>query len=234
MPFYRNNRYFGTMAAAVTRLGIILFHGFTLLDVSGPLQFFNQLSSLRPFELSLIAHSMAPVSTISTHEQANNTSFYRQIGPEWQPTHTFDNAPTLDILIVPGSARFRSTKMVNEIAGFIRDRYPQLKHLLSVCTGSVLVAAAGVLDGRNATTNKYSWSYGTRQKGVNWIPRARWVVDGNIWSSSGVAAGMDMTYAFIAAEYSAELAQHLANVMEYEPHKDHHYDPFADIWKVPS
>ena len=221
-------------AVAVTRLGIILFHGFTLLDVSGPLQFFNQLSALRPFELSLIAKTMAPVSTISPDHQPNNRSTYRPIGPEWRPTHTFDNAPTLDILLVPGSDGFRDRRMMSDIAAFIRNRYPQLKYLLSVCTGSMLVAAAGVLDGRNATSNKYSWSYGTRQKGVNWIPRARWVVDGNIWSSSGVAAGMDMTFAFIAAEYSPKLAQQLANVMEYEPHKDPHHDPFADIWKVRS
>lgn len=69
---------------------------------------------------------------------------------------------------------------------------------------------------------------------MQWIPKARWVVDGNIWSSSGVAAGMDMTYAFIASEFSPALAQQIAQGLEYEPHTDPHWDPFSARWNVTS
>jgi len=73
-----------------------------------------------------------------------------------------------------------------------------------------------------------------KNKAVNWVPKARWVVDGNIWSSSGVAAGMDMTYAFISTVFSSDIAKQLADTMEYEPHTNPEWDPFSDIWKVSS
>ncbi|CAF5028963.1 unnamed protein product, partial [Rotaria socialis] len=116
---------------------------------------------------------------------------------------------------------------------FVKKQYPTVKYLLSVCTGSLMVAAAGVLDGRKATSNKFAWSQTTVHKTVDWIPKARWVVDGNIWSSSGVAAGMDMTYAFIATIFSPDIAKELANKMEYEPHTNSEWDPFYEIWNLP-
>lgn len=217
----------------LNRLGVVLFPGFALLDVTGPLQFFNGLSSSKPFEFSMIAKTMDPVSTAPPDHLMKNDS-YRQISQLLLPTHTFETAPTLDILLVPGGFGNRDETIFNDVTAFVKERYPQLKYLLSVCTGSAMVAAAGILDGRKATTNKFAWSFGTRHAAVNWIPKARWVVDGNIWSSSGVAAGMDMTYAFIASEFSSDLARDIANTMEYEPHTDSKWDPFAELWNVPS
>lgn len=107
-------------------------------------------------------------------------------------THSFANAPPLDILLIPGGLGNRVLEQHNDTAveDFIAERYPQLKYLLSVCTGAVSVAKSGLLEGRRATSNKAAWKwvvgYG---KNVTWVPTARWVVDGNIWTSSGVAAG---------------------------------------------
>ena len=221
------------MADTVTRLGVVIFRGFALLDVSGPLQFFNQLSSTEPFELSIIAKTMDPVSTIPP-DHLQSSSIQQSIGQSWLPTHTFDNAPELDILLVPGGFGTRDETIFNEVTAFIKEQYPRLKYLLSVCTGAALVAATGILDGRKATSNKFSWSFATRHQAVHWVRKARWVVDGNIWSSSGVAAGMDMTYAFIASEFSPEIAQRLANTMEYEPHTNSNWDPFSDLWQTSS
>jgi putative intracellular protease/amidase len=76
------------------------------------------------------------------------------------------------------------------VEDFIFARYPQLKYLLSTCSGAVSLANSGVLEGRRATSNKAGWRWViTHGKNVNWVPTARWVVDGNIWTSSGVSAG---------------------------------------------
>ncbi|CAF1106007.1 unnamed protein product [Rotaria sp. Silwood1] len=216
------------MTETTTRLGVVIFPGFALLDVAGPMQFFNQLSDIQPFELSIIAKTMDSVSTKPPKHTLPESKFCR-IGEAWLPTHTFDNAPKLDILLVPGGLGLRDEIIFNEITSFIKKRYSTLKYLLSVCTGSILVAAAGILDGRKATSNKAAWSFAITNKAVDWVPKARWVVDGNIWSSSGVAAGMDMTYAFIATVFSSDIAKQLANAMEYEPHTNPEWDPFFEI-----
>lgn len=67
---------------------------------------------------------------------------------------------------------------------------------------------------------------------VDWIPRARWVVDGNIITSSGVAAGIDATFFFVGEVYGAEFATEMANTIEYMRVLDPDNDPFADIWNV--
>jgi transcriptional regulator GlxA family with amidase domain len=219
------------MAETVTRLGVVIFPGFALLDVAGPMQFFNQLSVIRPFELSIIAKTMDPVSTVPPKHTAPNSSF-PCIGEQLLPTHTYDNTPELDILLIPGGLGTRDETIVKEISSFIKKKYPTIKYLLTVCTGSIILAASGLLDGRKATSNKFAWSITTNHKAVHWIPKARWVVDGNIWSSSGVAAGLDMTYAFISTVFSSDIAKKLANTMEYEPHTDPDWDPFSEIWHV--
>ena len=221
------------MTDTVHRLGVVIFPGFALLDIAGPLQFFNQLSAVKPFELSIIAKSMEPVGTTPPEHVCRDTEF-RQIGERWLPTHTFDTAPDLDILLIPGGLGARDETTFNDVGAFVKQRYPNVKYLLTVCTGASIVAGTGILDGRRATSNKASWSFSSRFTAVHWVPKARWVVDGNIWSSSGVAAGMDMTFAFIATVFSLEIAQRLANVMEYEPHTNPDWDPFSDVWQVPS
>ena len=221
------------MADKLTRLGVVIFPGFALLDVAGPMQFFNSLSTSQAFQLSIIAKTMDAVSTIPPKSAVPESPF-QQIGEQWLPTHTFANAPELDILLVPGGVGIRDQTILNDVASFIKERYPTLKYLLSVCTGSTIIATTGLLDGRKATSNKFSWAFATSNKAVHWIPKARWVTDGNIWSSSGVAAGMDMTYAFISHIFSPTIAKRVADVIEYEPHTDPDWDPFSEVWNVPT
>ncbi|KAF6827574.1 DJ-1/PfpI family protein [Colletotrichum plurivorum] len=134
-------------------------------------------------------------------------------------THNFANAPPLDILLVPGGSA----------------RYQELKFLLSVCTGAKHLAISGVLDGRRATTNKASWNIVVKHgRNVSWVPTARWTQAGKIWTSSGVSAGMDMTYAFLKQLYGEEQAGSVMNGMEYAPHTDPDWDPFSIVWKVSS
>jgi transcriptional regulator GlxA family with amidase domain len=215
-------------AAPPVNFGIIVFPGFQALDAFGPLDILNTLARTFPasFTLSVIASSLDPVSTTPTHIPWANPTFGQTI----VPTHTFDTAPPLDVLLIPGGLGNRDPGPgIQAVIEFTRKIYPSLKYLITVCTGAVLAARAGVLDGKRATTNKRAWKLTELRPEVEWVPQARWVVDGNIWTSSGVSAGMDVTFAFIGAVYGAEVAEEVANVLEYERHVDSSWDPFAGL-----
>lgn len=81
------------------------------------------------------------------------------------------------------------TPAISAAVQFVKDTYPKLRYLNTICTGSALLARTGILDGRRATSNKAFYKIVTAERpAVNWIPKARWVVDGNIYTSSGVSA----------------------------------------------
>lgn len=95
------------------------------------------------------------------------------------------------------------------------------------------VLQAGVLDGHRATTNKSMWkaltAVGPR---THWVGRARWVVSGNIWTTSGVSAGTDGMIAWVEHLFPADLVEDLVNAIEYTREKDPRNDPFAEMYGV--
>ena len=210
--------------------GVVVYPGFQALDIFGPLDALNSLSLIYPLSLSVIAQTLDPVSTKPPGALGNPRSDF---GQSITPTHTFSTAPLIDVLIVPGGVGTRDPANVEEVVKYIAKAYPTLKYLITVCTGSGLAARAGVLDGKRATTNKRVWawtiSFGPK---VQWIAHARWVVDGNIWTSSGVSAGLDIIFAFIGEVYGEEVAEMMANVLEYERHKDPSWDPYAELYSL--
>jgi transcriptional regulator GlxA family with amidase domain len=112
---------------------------------------------------------------------------------------------------------------------FLRTRSRTAEVTMSVCSGSAILARAGLLDGRRATSNKIFFALATAQsEKVDWVERARWVEDGPFVTSSGVAAGTDMALAVIARLYGRERAEAVALVTEYPWHTDAASDPFAD------
>jgi putative intracellular protease/amidase len=178
--------------------GIIIFPSFQALDVFGPLDILNMVSADSPMSLSVIASTLEPVST----QLLNST--YNPAGSRFAqsivPTHTFAHPPKdLDVLIVPGGIGTRAEPpALLDAIDYIKHEYPRLQYIMSVCTGATLLAHAGVLDGKKATTNKKAWAWATSQgPKVEWVPAARWVTDGNVWTTSGVAAGLDGVYAFV-------------------------------------
>jgi transcriptional regulator GlxA family with amidase domain len=212
--------------------GMLLFPTFQALDVFGPLDIIQSitLNGIGKINLSFISNTLSPVSTKPRSPTMNTTG--SDYGYSILPTHTFDNAPPLDVLIVPGGMGTRAPDLDAHRA-FIKRTYPTLKYLITVCTGSALVASTGILDGKNATSNKASWKWVVSQgPNVNWVPRARWTVDGNIWTSSGVAAGIDVTFAYVEELYGKDVADTIMWGMEYERHLDAHRDPFGDYWNT--
>lgn len=188
------------------------------------------LASQFKINLSIIAETLDPVSTKARTLAMNSTG--SDFGESVVPTHSFATAPPLDVLIVPGGSGTRAPDL-NNTRTFIKNTYPSLQYLLTICTGSALVAPTGILDGRNATSNKAAWAWATSQgPNVNWVPKARWTTDGNIWTSSGVAAGIDATYAFVEAVYGAAAVDFIVSRVEYERHLDPHWDPWADYYNT--
>ncbi|KAJ0160602.1 Isonitrile hydratase [Colletotrichum tanaceti] len=238
----------GVAAGGETRkpvnFGVVVFPAFQALDVFGPLDALNLLSRSYNMNLYTIADTLEPVSTKLSSGTGTNTDTGTEtgqpaivtaaaasdFGQRIVPTHTFQTAPPLDVLIVPGGQGTRYAGIATAV-DFVRERFPSLRYLLTVCTGAGVAARAGVLDGRRATTNKMSWDQTTalRPRRVDWVRRARWVRDGHVWTSSGISAGVDMTFAWIAAVYGAEVAEDIARRMEYEPVQDPSRDPFADL-----
>ena len=207
------------------KFGVALFPGFQAIDVFGPIDAFNVMSWSHEMNLSILAETLEPVTTLT---KAAKTPFFETVNP----THTFENAPPIEVLLVPGGlGTYEDT--VNSTIEFVRKTYPKLRYLITVCTGSGIAARAGVLDGKKATTNKAAWkSVVVLGPKTNWIPHARWVVDGNIWTSSGVSAGIDAAFDFIERIYGNETATKVANAMEYERHQNPDWDPFAAIYNV--
>ncbi|KAF9880863.1 amidohydrolase [Colletotrichum karsti] len=221
--------------------GIVVFPAFQALDVFGPLDALNLLSRNYEMNLSVIAETRNPVSTKQVPgaqqqpgaipaaapavPQANS-----DFGQTILPTHTFQTAPPLDVLIVPGGQGTRYAGIRTSI-DFVKERFPELQYLITVCTGAGVAARAGVLDGKRATTNKLSWDQTIALRPeVNWVHKARWVEDGNVWTSSGISAGIDVTFAWIRAVYGNDVGKNVADRMEYTPVEDSSWDPFADLW----
>lgn len=135
-----------------TKFGVVLFPGFQALDVFGPLDALNNLSRWTPLEFVTLA---ATRDAVSTRVEAPG-----RIGQTVVPTHTFDDCPEdIEVLLVPGGFGARNPALTTPIVEFVKRVYPRLRFLLTVCTGSAIVAMSGLLDGRRATSNKLSWEW---------------------------------------------------------------------------
>jgi transcriptional regulator GlxA family with amidase domain len=135
----------------------------------------------------------------------------------------------LDVLLVPGGLGTRREVDNPALLGWLERRAATATYVTSVCTGAALLARAGLLDGRRATSNKRSWDWVVSQgPRVEWMRRARWVQDGRLWTSSGVSAGIDMTLELVATHVGREEAEAVAWRIEHAWHRDASYDPFAD------
>ena len=192
-------------------VGIVLYEGFEVLDAYGPIEMWGNVTE---FDLFTVAEGKGPVRSAQ--------------GVATVATYSFSDAPRIDILLVPGGigtlAQLRNPKLIE----FLQARHKETAWTTSVCTGSALLAKAGILDGLSATSNKAFFSIAKNESNkVQWQEVARWVEDGKVFTSSGVSAGTDMSLALVGKIFGLERARILAKQLEYQWHEDKNVDPFA-------
>ncbi len=200
--------------AQARTVGIVLFDDFELLDVFGPAEMFGLPKSR--FRLQMVGPAAGAVESAQ--------------GPKVVADVAYHDVDTLDIVLVPGGMGTRKEVMNEELLSWISRISADAEYVSSVCTGAALLARAGVLDGRQATSNKWAFEWVVSQgPNVKWMNKARWVSDGKFWTSSGVSAGMDMALALIETIHGPKLATMIANGTEYDRHTDPDWDPFAEL-----
>jgi len=196
------------------RLGIVIHPDFELLDVFGPAEMFGNLPER--LDVVMVAERAGPVRS------AQNLSVHAD--------HGFADCPPLDMLLIPGGIGTLTEVENPAMLDWLRARVPQAELVMTVCSGSALLAKTGLLDGRRATTNKAYYQVLTEHgPEVEWVKEARWVEDGKFVTSSGVSAGIDMALAVIQRLEGVETSETLATMTEYEWHRDAAWDPFARL-----
>lgn len=192
------------------RVAFILFDGFELLDVFGPAEIFSKVPGL---QVEFASADGEPVASSQ--------------GVKILPDTAFDSLDC-DTIVVPGG---QGTRALVKDADFLAriDRVASCASLVcSVCTGSAVLAAAGLLEGYAATSNKLAFDWATSfGKDIDWKSSSRWVHDRDRWTSSGVAAGIDMAVAFVSHFFGAPLAEKIAHDLEIQVNSDPDHDPFA-------
>ena len=196
-------------------VAIVLFEGFETLDAMGPLEMFSCYPDT--FRLVQVAEKAGPVTS------AQGTAAVASEGFAQPMRH--------DMLLVPGGPGARVEAENGVMLDWLRAQATDATYVTSVCTGSLILGKAGLLDGLKATTNKIAFdSVASECPGVDWVRQARWVEAGKFWTSSGVSAGMDMSLALIAHYLGRKAAEKAAVWTEYMWNDDPNNDPFAEAF----
>ncbi len=193
-------------------LGIVLYPKFELLDVYGPAEIFGNVGSR--LKVVMVAQKAGPVTSAQ--------------GPQVVADHGFDDCPPLDLVLVPGGFGSLVECKNPAMLDWLKARAEKAEIMMTVCTGSAILAKAGLLDDRRATSNKRYFQTAVSQgPKVQWVKEARWVDDGDRVTSSGVSAGIDMALHVVERLYGAKTAERLADGTEYIWNRDPANDPFA-------
>ena len=181
-----------------TRIGFLIFRDVQQLDLTGP---YEILASLADTQLYLIARDLEPVKSVT--------------GLQLLPTTTLLDCPQLDVLCVPGGKGVNALLNDDETLAFVREQAANARYVTSVCTGALVLGAAGLLRGKRATTH---WGAHEFLAAFGAIPvRERVVRDGTLFTGGGVTAGIDFALT-LAAELGGRAAAEAVQLgLEYSP-----------------
>ena len=185
-------------------IAFVLYPGLTLFDLAGPLQVFAGVSQLAPQYRTVV---------VGEHAEPMDTDLHVKL----IATHTFEEVPHPSVLLVPGDRTSTFKAMSNEaLRSYVRSAAETAEVAGSICTGALILASVGLLEGRQATTH---WVYYKimEQFGAKYI-RKRWVEDGKFISSAGVSAGIDMALHLAARLTDEETARRVQRSLGYDPH----------------
>lgn len=179
-------------------IGMLIFPRLTQLDMTGP---YEVLARVPNTKVLLVAKSMAPVKT--------------DRGMEIVPTTTIAECPQLDLIMVPGGPGQQDLMEDQAVLEFLQRQARGAKYVTSVCTGSLVLGAAGLLKGKRATSH---WAAIDHLKLLGAIPVSeRVVTDGNVITGAGVASGIDFALAVAAVLEGEEVARQIQLQIEYDP-----------------
>jgi len=192
------------------RVGIVVFEDIEVLDFCGPFEVFStaRLNEERrrdeasPFEVLLVAEEPGPCTASG--------------GMVVIPHHSFLNCPPLNVLVVPGGWGTRREVNNPILLEWLCQRAEEVEILASVCTGAMLLGSAGLLDGRRATTHWRSLKWmRDALPSVRVETQKHYVRDGDVYTSAGISAGIDMSLKIVAEYCGENIARATAQHMEY-------------------
>lgn len=183
-------------------IAFVVYPDLTPLDLIGPLQVIHALEGSGPFRVVTVGARIEPMAS--------------DAGIKLQPELTFADVPSPFALLVPGGVAGPIKGLLDEtLMGYLRSAGERAEIVGSVCTGSLLLAGAGLLKGRRATTH---WCFLEQLGKLGALPtRERWVEDGKFITSAGVAAGIDMALALVARLAGEQVARTIQTIIEYDP-----------------
>jgi transcriptional regulator GlxA family with amidase domain len=184
-------------------IAFVLYPGLTPLDLIGPLQVFRSLEKFAPRFRSVVVGERVEIMDSDIH--------LRMI-----PDKSFGEVPHPSVLIVPGGLVPTFKAMSNPaIRGYVRSAAATADVVGSVCTGALILAAVGLLEGRPATTHWACYKV-LEQLGARYV-RRRWVEDGKFITAAGVSAGIDMALHLVARLTEEATARQVQLDLEYDP-----------------
>jgi cyclohexyl-isocyanide hydratase len=179
-------------------IGMLIFPRLTQLDMTGP---YEVLARLPDTKVELVARTLDPVTT--------------DRGMQIVPTATYDTCPSLDVVMVPGGPGQQDLMEDEAALAFLRKQAATAQYVTSVCTGSLVLGAAGLLKGKRATCH---WAALEHLKPLGAIPVSeKVVIDGNIVTGAGVTSGIDFALRLAAILESEEVAREIQLQIEYDP-----------------
>jgi len=181
------------------KIAIVLYEGFTALDAIGP---YEVLRSVPGWEVEFVAQERGEVRTDSGVVGLTADRSLEEVG-------------TPEIVLVPGGMGTRKKMEDEELLAWLRRVDETTKWTTSVCTGSLLLAAAGLLDGKRATGH-WAWLEPLREFGADPVG-GRYVEDGKVITAAGVSAGIDMALYLVGREVGPDVAQAIQLGIEYDP-----------------